>query len=41
MTADDNLRIIRQTAELSKSEVNIPASTQQLLAGYPSLISCK
>lgn len=41
MTADDNLRILRETASLSRSEVNISASSQQQMAGYGNLIGCK
>jgi penicillin V acylase-like amidase (Ntn superfamily) len=41
MTADVNLGIIRETAEQSQSEINITASSQRLMAGYASSISCK
>lgn len=41
MTPEVNMNIIRETADLSKSEVSIPLSSQQMMAGYASLINCK
>ncbi len=36
-----NLEIIRQTSELSKSQVSVPAATQEAMALYANLIGCK
>jgi choloylglycine hydrolase len=41
MRMEANAEMIRQTSELSKSQVTVPAATQQAMALYANLIGCK